>query len=241
MASFSRSTHRPFLATLTCLITNVSGPPGSVFGTLLVHPSQLYQDTLSAMWGSAKHLFLDSPNNTVYLHEDWAQAAECSSWTFVPHPAMLARTLRALLQLKALKINASWDAIVPKQDRHTYVFLPLALGNTTITRKSSPMDTTPHGDPIPRELREAFYYPPPYLFPLSSMRDMYDAPYTDFPTLQHACHPYFVIYAAARHLQHRQPGGCLMRMRAEVTVKREPPDGGGGDIRRKRRQCKVEE
>ncbi|KAI0063167.1 hypothetical protein BV25DRAFT_1824733 [Artomyces pyxidatus] len=45
------------------------------------------------------------------------------------------RILRTLQHLKSLKLNASWDAVVPTRQKHSYVFVPFALGDTIIVRR----------------------------------------------------------------------------------------------------------
>ncbi|KAI0063154.1 hypothetical protein BV25DRAFT_1915478 [Artomyces pyxidatus] len=221
MAFFSRPPPSQWQATPNCLITNTNGPPGAVYGNQLVHPSQTSEDTvvirLSKMWGCANPLVLNIPDNAVYVRADWARVAGYSGWTFVPDPAMLARILRALQQLKALKINAPWDAVVPKQTSYSYVFVPFALGDTEITRKSSKgagigpngllmhmrMSQSqlnvliPNSQAVPRACGALGQGPP-------STFTSYYPPYADFPALQHSCHPYFVIYAAVQHLELRQ-------------------------------------
>ncbi|KAI0063169.1 hypothetical protein BV25DRAFT_1824740 [Artomyces pyxidatus] len=105
--------------------------------------------------------------------------------------------------------------VVPKQTKHSYVFLPFALGETTITRKLSPTIATdgsistakaPVGGGQPGYMLGYYHQYVPGAnggYRVVLAQPTYYPPYTGFPTLQHACHPYFVIYTAVQHLEQR--------------------------------------
>ncbi|EIM92526.1 uncharacterized protein STEHIDRAFT_164790 [Stereum hirsutum FP-91666 SS1] len=93
-----------------------------------------------------------------------------SSSNAVFHAATLTCIIKRLHQLKRKQANASWSSVFPIRKSYTYTFVPFALEHTVIHREKDDGPLSP----------SVAHHPP----------------YDNFPALQHACHPYFVIYSA---------------------------------------------
>ncbi|VDB91767.1 unnamed protein product [Peniophora sp. CBMAI 1063] len=124
-----------------------------------------------------------SSQSKIPLRVDWKHSYERALWTLIPSDEVLSTILQRLLMLRSRGFNSSWSVVLPPGETYRYTFVPLALEGITITRQ--PYTARPTRQPV--------------------APNVYLPPYTGFPELACAAHPYIAILAAVAHLrQHEQ-------------------------------------
>jgi len=162
-----------------CLISNENWPPEAIVASYLVDPDgidDVEKAKLQKLWGMKDTLNFDMFHNRVYLRADWAATYKAHRWGIIPQRSLINTIVHNLLQLKATKKNAPWNAVCPEEHwPYTYQFVDFSLQDHMFSRLVINADQN-----------------------ATNKLASHTHPFDLIPPLSSPCHPYFVVYNALR-------------------------------------------